>query len=95
MPPTKPLPSTGPSPASVPAGEFKARCLDLLDQVKERSVEYIVTKRGQPFARLVPIETGFADPFGLLRGTVLKGEDLVRADHASWASAESDPLESA
>ena len=86
-------PSTGPSPTSVPAGEFKAICLDLLDQVKERSLEYIITKRGEPFARLGPVETGSADPFGFLRGTVVEGSDIVRADHRSWASAESDPLE--
>lgn len=38
------------------ASDFKATCLALLDDVAERHHEYIVTKRGRPVARLVPIE---------------------------------------
>ena len=42
--------------ASVPAGEFKQRCLALLDQVAETGMPIVVTKRGRPVARVVPIE---------------------------------------
>ena len=34
---------------------FKAQCLKLLDQVKESGREVVVTKKGVPVARLVPI----------------------------------------
>lgn len=34
---------------------FKAKCLQLLDQVKETGREVVVTKKGEPVARLVPI----------------------------------------
>jgi prevent-host-death family protein len=37
------------------AGEFKARCLALLDEVADRRAEIVVTKRGVPVARVVPI----------------------------------------
>ena len=39
----------------IPAGEFKTRCLALLDEVAETGREIIVTKRGKPVAKLVPL----------------------------------------
>jgi prevent-host-death family protein len=39
----------------VPAGQFKQGCLAMLDDVAQNDVEIIVTKRGKPVARLVPI----------------------------------------
>jgi prevent-host-death family protein len=38
----------------VPAGEFKAKCLALLDEVNETGQELIITKRGKPTAKLIP-----------------------------------------
>ena len=57
------------------AAEFKARCLQLMDRVRETGVEYVVTKHGKPVARLVPV-TEAAKPafFGSLKGSVLKYE---------------------
>ena len=57
-----------PRPSQIAAGEFKARCLDLMDVVNERHTEFVITKRGKPVAKLVPVmsvrpESGF----GLLR----------------------------
>lgn len=49
----------------IPAGEFKQRCLALLDQVAETGTSLVVTKRGQPVARIVPIE-----PADSLHGSV-------------------------
>lgn len=40
----------------IPAGEFKARCLGLLDEVELHGEEIVVTKRGRPVARLVPLD---------------------------------------
>lgn len=40
---------------TIPAGEFKQGCLALLDEVEERQSEIIITKRGRPIARLVPM----------------------------------------
>ncbi len=39
----------------VPASDFKARCLALLDQVAENRITLLVTKRGRPVARVVPL----------------------------------------
>jgi prevent-host-death family protein len=40
---------------SIPAGLFKAGCLALLDEVGAGGVELVVTKRGKPVARVVPV----------------------------------------
>jgi prevent-host-death family protein len=57
------------------AAEFKARCLELMDRVRETGVEYVVTKHGKPVAKLVPFTEGTRPSFfGALKGTVLKYE---------------------
>jgi len=38
------------------AGEFKAKCLGLIDEVKGTGKTVIITKRGKPMARLLPFE---------------------------------------
>jgi prevent-host-death family protein len=39
----------------IAASEFKATCLAVLDVVAESAEEFVITKRGQPVARLIPI----------------------------------------
>ena len=57
----------------VAAGEFKTRCLELLDRVRETGVDYIVTKHGTPVARVVPCrEPRAGSIFGSMKGTVLR-----------------------
>ncbi|MBI4882456.1 MAG: type II toxin-antitoxin system Phd/YefM family antitoxin [Actinobacteria bacterium] len=43
--------------ARVPASVFKARCLALFDEVATTHRPLLVTKHGQPVARVIPIET--------------------------------------
>ena len=62
-------------PLRLPAAEFKAKCLGLMDHVRETGAEYIVTKHGKPVAKLVP----YTEPrpksfFGFMKGTVLRYE---------------------
>ena len=42
----------------VAAGTFKQKCLALLDQVEMTRVPIVVTKRGRPVAKIVPIDDG-------------------------------------
>jgi len=59
----------------LPAGRFKATCLELMDRVRETGVEYVVTKHGRPVAKLVPYQEEDRKPFfGSMRGTVLEYE---------------------
>jgi prevent-host-death family protein len=50
------------------AGSFKAKCLAVMDEVKAKRETVIITKRGKPVAKLVPIETEKDDIFGFFVG---------------------------
>ena len=57
------------------AATFKARCLELMDHVRETGAEYVVTKHGKPVARLVPYTPArTTSVFGSMKGTVLRYE---------------------
>jgi prevent-host-death family protein len=46
---------------TIPAGEFKAKCLKLIDEVAETGEEIIITKRGKVRARIVPERPRLSD----------------------------------
>ena len=52
----------------LPAAEFKAKCLALIDRVRERGEPITITKRGRVVARLVPAGDEDARPGRALRG---------------------------
>ena len=58
------------------AGEFKARCLALLDEVAETGQEIVVTKRGKPVAKLAPIDP----PRGLEMSVRILGDIISPLD---------------
>jgi prevent-host-death family protein len=63
----------GRTPARYSAAEFKARCLKLMDRVRETGAEYVVTKHGKPVAKLVPyMESRRQSFFGSLEGSLLQ-----------------------
>jgi prevent-host-death family protein len=41
----------------IPAGAFKQGCLAILDDVAKTHREVVITKRGKPVARVVPVIT--------------------------------------
>ena len=67
------------------ASEFKAKCLDTMDEVQARGLEVLITKRGKPVARLVPAGGGVPSPIGFMRGTVVTRGDIVSPDNEAWA----------
>ena len=70
----------------IPAGDFKATCLKLMDRVKETGVEYVITKRNRPVAKLAPITDDDLRPFvGRSRGVITATrEDLVAPVGEDW-----------
>ena len=68
------------------AGEFKAKCLAIMDEVNETGRPLVVTKRGTPVIKVVPIraakEMKKKDPiFGRLKGIVTivgDPDDLIK-----------------
>ena len=68
----------------IAAGEFKAKCLKLMDNVQNQHVEYVITKRGKPMAKLVPVEEKPPAVFGSLKGTVTIKGDIVASIDETW-----------
>jgi prevent-host-death family protein len=61
----------------MPAGQFKARCLKLMDEVQSTREPLVITKKGKPVAKLVPADGPPADIFGCLRDEVEIVGDIV------------------
>jgi prevent-host-death family protein len=57
----------------IPAAKFKEQCLALLEQVDPDGI--VITKRGKPIAKLIPLGTDSATLIGSLRGKLkIKGD---------------------
>ncbi|MGA7685009.1 MAG: type II toxin-antitoxin system Phd/YefM family antitoxin [Terriglobales bacterium] len=52
----------------IAAGEFKARCLTLMDDVQATRQPILITKRGRPVAKLVPADDPKDNFLGRLEG---------------------------
>ncbi len=65
----------------ISAAKFKAQCLALLDQVGPDGI--VITKRGKPVAKLIPLEAESASLIGSLRET-LTIEGDVFSTGAKW-----------
>jgi prevent-host-death family protein len=69
--------------------EFKANCSRLLDQVAQRRLPVVITKRGKPVAKLVPVDEGPIDRFGCMAGTVTICRDIISpVDDLEWTADE-------
>ena len=54
---------------TMPAGEFKARCLRVMEEVKKYRTPVVITKKGRIVAKLVPPDAPATDVFGCMAGT--------------------------
>ena len=69
----------------IAAGKFKALCLKIMDQVQETHKEVVITKRGRPVAKLVPIDRPAPQPlFGWLEDGVVINGDIVAPTGEKW-----------
>jgi prevent-host-death family protein len=68
---------------TVGAGEFKAKCLKLLDEVAETREPLVITKFGKPVAQVVPMPQR-VELFGAMRGSVLWEGDIISPLEDEW-----------
>jgi len=60
------------------AGQFKAHCLKLMDQVQQTHEELVITKHGQPVAKLVPVDADSNTSIvGYMKDTVQVTGDII------------------
>ena len=79
----------------IPAAEFKTNCLKIMDAVEKNHNPVIITKRGRPVAKLVPVERPGAKRkplFGYMAGEATLLGDVVNMPEAVWeADAGTEP----
>jgi prevent-host-death family protein len=62
----------------MPAGKFKAQCLAVMDEVQKKHQVVVITKRGKPVAKLIPIGPAKDSIFGFLEGKGKITGDIVK-----------------
>ena len=63
---------------TISASQFKARCLAILDRVRETGERVVILKRDRPVAELGPVNQSVAEyPQLELKGTVTVAGDIV------------------
>ena len=71
-------------PRTIKASEFKAKCLKLMDEVAESGEEIVITKNGQPVARLVAYKAKTSKWFGADEGIVEILGDIISPIDVEW-----------
>lgn len=76
----------------IPAGEFKAKCLQLMDKVARTGEAIVITKRGRPVAKLVPPDAPqpHAPLFGYMAGTAEIRGDIIETPRHEWSALSGD-----
>lgn len=70
-------------PTTIAAGEFKAKCLKLLDEVAEKRQPLVITKHGKPVAQLTPVPAQ-ENIVGSMKGSVLWIGDIISPIDVEW-----------
>lgn len=73
-----------PRSTAIPAGEFKARCLKLMDEVARDRRPVVITKRGRAIAKLVPADEAPRPIFGYMAGTIEILGDIISPLDIAW-----------
>ena len=69
---------------TVKASEFKAKCLQLMEEIKRTGGEIIITKNGEPVSKLVPVRHKPKTLFGAHRGRIVVKGDIVSPLDTEW-----------
>jgi prevent-host-death family protein len=69
---------------TVKASEFKAKCLQLIDNVAETGEPIVITKNGKPVSQLVPYRRRPKSLYGLLHGSATIEGDIVFPLDIEW-----------
>jgi len=66
------------------AGEFKSKCLKLMDLTEQKHETFIITKRGVPVAKLVPYSDTAPSLFGYMKNSIKTKGDVVSSLQEPW-----------
>ena len=69
---------------TIKASEFKAKCLQLMDEVAATGEEIVITKNGRPVSRLMPYRERPKSIFGIDRGKIVILGDIMEPIDVEW-----------
>ena len=72
---------------TIKASEFKAKCLNLMNEIAENGAEYVITKNGRPISRLVPYHRKPTSLFGIDRERLEILGDIDEPLDVEWEAA--------
>ncbi len=68
----------------VKASEFKAKCLQIMEEVAATGETVVITKRGIPITELIPARRRPTTFFGALKGSISVEGDIVAPLDTEW-----------
>ena len=74
----------------IPAAQFKAQCLKLMDKVEKTRQPIVITKHGRPVAQLAPIPADTDSLFGYMKGTLRINDDVTAPLDIEWSALTGD-----
>jgi len=78
--------------SEIPVTQFKAKCLEIVKRVHDRQApEVVVTKRGRPYVKVVPVDSGKHEIFGYLKGLAEIHGDLTEPTGVEWKAHKKRP----
>jgi prevent-host-death family protein len=72
----------------IPAGKFKTQCLAVMRRVQRTGVPVVVTKRGTPLVKVVPVEPDADDIFGFMVGKAKIIGDIESPIPVKWEASD-------
>ena len=68
----------------LPISEFKAHCYEILENVQDQHQSFIISKRGKPIARVIPIENNDIKLAGSLKGKCNIISNIITPVDITW-----------
>ena len=68
----------------MPVGVFKARCLAVMKKVQATGEPVVLTRRGEPIVKVVPVDRAKNDIFGFMIGKVKIVGDIESPIPVEW-----------
>jgi len=72
----------------VKASEFKARCLQILDEVAETRESVVITKHGKPLCQLTPYRPKPRTLFAVSKETIVITGDILSPLDVEWEAQQ-------
>lgn len=65
---------------NISVSEFKKHCLQLFEKIQHKGDEIVVTKHGEPIAKIIPLRKDLQSLRGSMKGQLSIKGDIVECD---------------